>query len=300
MLLNGLLIAGRGLSVPAADECGESIQRLRLSHCTLVPGRGLTLDGTPQATGPGQPDGRMAGVKVELDHCIVGSLRVAPLAHVRIKDSLVDATAKWRTGLRRPRRNATRRAVADCRQHRHRPRSYGGDGTGIEHDFRLAIGGRGQPARARLFCKEADRVRAVFVLASWLTSSRRFHCQPELAIEQALEAAEKKQSEAVRDRTGTIATEIRAWLKPSFTELPMASRAMGNSACRRRSRSVPAQTTNPKWGRFTNFTSRSAKPISACGWTNTCARPGGGHLLRHLTTPPTTQFGNMSSTRSLR
>ena len=87
--LNGLLITGNTLRVPAA---GNGLRRLRLRHCTLVPGIHLNIDGTPAL--PDQPSliVELANVTVEIDHCIVGNLRIAEGANVKITDSIIDAT----------------------------------------------------------------------------------------------------------------------------------------------------------------------------------------------------------------
>ena len=72
--LNGLLIAGGALRVDAGG-----LRRLRLRHCTFVPGvqPGLVV---------GIPD-----VTIEIDHCILGGLRIAARSDVQITDSIVDA-----------------------------------------------------------------------------------------------------------------------------------------------------------------------------------------------------------------
>ena len=74
--LNGLLITGGALRVTG------SLRRLRLRHCTLVPGPSASL--IVEAT----------GVAVEIDHCILGGLRVADGATVVVRDSIIDATAE--------------------------------------------------------------------------------------------------------------------------------------------------------------------------------------------------------------
>ena len=85
--LNGLVLAGAGVRVPAAAKGG----RLRLVHCTLVPGISLLPDGAPA-----QPDApslviASATVSVEIDHSIVGGIRADEDAQVQIRDSIVDA-----------------------------------------------------------------------------------------------------------------------------------------------------------------------------------------------------------------
>jgi hypothetical protein len=86
--LNGLLIAGGTLRVTG------QLRRLRLTHCTLVPG--LALDGAGKPLGPAAPSlvVESAGTLVVIDHCILGGLRVADGASVTISDSIVDSTAE--------------------------------------------------------------------------------------------------------------------------------------------------------------------------------------------------------------
>jgi hypothetical protein len=72
--LNGLLINGGAIHVNGA------LRTLRLRHCTLVPANtpSLLVD--------------LPYVTIEIDHCIVGSLRVHERSNVSITDSIVDAT----------------------------------------------------------------------------------------------------------------------------------------------------------------------------------------------------------------
>src|SRR5436190_7410253 len=72
--LNGLLIAGGAIRVNGA------LRALRLRHCTVLPSLNpsLIVD---------LPD-----VAIEIDHCIVGALRVHERSNVSITDSIVDAT----------------------------------------------------------------------------------------------------------------------------------------------------------------------------------------------------------------
>ncbi len=72
--LNGLLIAGGAILVNGA------LRALRLRHCTVLPSLNpsLIVD---------LPD-----VAIEIDHCIVGGVRVQERSSVSITDSIVDAT----------------------------------------------------------------------------------------------------------------------------------------------------------------------------------------------------------------
>lgn len=92
--LEGLLIAGRGLRIVSNGDPKGGDSTLRLRHCTLVPGRSLTLDGSrldcpPSLTVAQQPeDGTLT---IEIDHCILGPMRL-PTKGIQlvVRDSIID------------------------------------------------------------------------------------------------------------------------------------------------------------------------------------------------------------------
>lgn len=98
--INGLIIAGQ-LRIPSSDADGNEnkLRRLRLSHCTLVPGPISELestDGYPDLVVPAQPAGarliiEAAGTRVEIDNCILGSIQAVDTAQVVIRNSIVDS-----------------------------------------------------------------------------------------------------------------------------------------------------------------------------------------------------------------
>jgi hypothetical protein len=87
--LNGLLITGGTLRIPSQPDNG--LRRLRLRHCTLVPGLSLTIGGEPEHPDTPNLIVESENVTVEIDHCIVGGLRTVESAFVRITDSIIDA-----------------------------------------------------------------------------------------------------------------------------------------------------------------------------------------------------------------
>lgn len=89
--LSGLLITGGTLRVVATSD-QQTLQRLRLVHCTLVPGLSLATDGTPKQPATPSLIVETANTIVEIDHCIVGGLQIVEGASVQITDSIVDAT----------------------------------------------------------------------------------------------------------------------------------------------------------------------------------------------------------------
>ena len=90
--LDGLLISGSTLRVTAGS--GNGLRRLRLRHCTLVPGLSLEEDGTPRFPTTPSLIVESTNTIVEIESCIVGGLRVADGNRVRITNSIVDATAE--------------------------------------------------------------------------------------------------------------------------------------------------------------------------------------------------------------
>lgn len=90
--LNGLVIEAGALKVSAGG--GNALKRLRLVHCTLVPGLARDAAGNPSNAGAPSLIAELPDLEIELDHCITGPLRVARGATVRIRDSIVDAGAE--------------------------------------------------------------------------------------------------------------------------------------------------------------------------------------------------------------
>jgi hypothetical protein len=92
LLLNGLLISGGLLRLPANSE----MRQLRLVHCTLVPA-GEAQPASPPSSAPGpsllveSPD-----VSVEFESCITGGIGAVDGAHVFIRNSIVDAGSETR------------------------------------------------------------------------------------------------------------------------------------------------------------------------------------------------------------
>jgi len=85
--LNGFLITGGSLRVTA------KLARLRLRHCTLVPGLALDGDGVAQQ---GDTPSLVVGPAVDtvdIDHCIVGGIRAETETKVELRNSILDATS---------------------------------------------------------------------------------------------------------------------------------------------------------------------------------------------------------------
>lgn len=99
--INGLLISGGSIAVPAIDASGNPnrLHELKLSHCTLYPGA------TPQigsvAAQPAAPRlwVEAGDVSVTIDSSIVGSVRATDTCRLTVTNSIVDALAETEVAL---------------------------------------------------------------------------------------------------------------------------------------------------------------------------------------------------------
>jgi hypothetical protein len=225
--LQGLVITGGTVVV------GGKTRRLRLEHCTLVPGLGLTGDGAPlDPAAPSlvvevDPDETTV---IEIDHCIVGRLQVpAEGAELFVRDSIVDGLG----------------AVAISAGAAGGPGPAAGPPTSLE---RVTVFGSTDvkelnaadvlftgPVRAAR--RQDGCVRFCFV-PDGSETARRYLCQPDTAIARALDAARKADPLAppsAGDLSG-IRASIRGRLRPGFT-----SRAYGQPAYAQLDAGCPAE-----------------------------------------------------------
>src|SRR4029077_9000633 len=94
--INGLLIGGGSILVPANDGAGNPnrLNRLQLTHCTLFPGH------TPQigsvAAQPAAPRLVLEAtdLRLTIDRCIVSSIRIDDTCEASITNSIVDALSQ--------------------------------------------------------------------------------------------------------------------------------------------------------------------------------------------------------------
>lgn len=85
---DGLVIAGGRIRVPADDN---GLRTLRLRHCTLVPGLNLDVLGNPTSPGEASIVIESANVQLEIENCILGGIRAAEGVEVDIHNTVIDA-----------------------------------------------------------------------------------------------------------------------------------------------------------------------------------------------------------------
>ncbi|HUW53026.1 MAG TPA: hypothetical protein VMV99_06385 [Rhodanobacter sp.] len=184
VLLDGLLIVGRGIEVQGPTDEGEGppptedLCELVIRHCTLVPGWALHCDCDPKR--PGEPsvtlDGTRAALRVE--HSILGAISViSPLRRgdpppLELCDSILDATGPDRVAL-----GAPDEAVAYVEASFRRCTVIGevqAHGIALAEDAIFA-------SALRVLRRQHGCVRFCYVPDGSRTP-RRFHCQPDLAL----------------------------------------------------------------------------------------------------------------------
>lgn len=238
--LDGLLLSGGALSVP--DGGGNALRRLSLRHCTLVPGQTLDAAGGPVTPGAPALLAALPGLVLEATGCILGALRVAADAEARVADSIIDAAANL------PLDSAEGVAYAAL------------DGTGFGGALTLLrVTVFGQLAATR-FDLVSDSLLVARAAAAQTTAPvraehrqqgcmrysfvprgalvpRRFRCQPQLAIDQAIarrEAQPGPQPSAAE--RAAIARREALRVVPSFV-----SRRFGRPAYAQLRATVPAE-----------------------------------------------------------
>jgi hypothetical protein len=230
--LNGLLITGGTLRVPATTATGSpnQLRRLRLRHCTLVPGLGLTIDGDP--TQPGQPSLIVdpGQVEVEIDHCIIGGLRIDAGSNVVISDSIVDATSPTEVAYAAVDGNAAGgllqavNATIVGKVHT-RLLEYA---SNVIFLARLAAGDP-WPNAVRSERRQTGCVRFSFIDRA-AAVPRRFRCQPELEIATRIADLERTGPPLSASRKAEIESDVVSWLVPRLTTLRYGDPGYGQLA----------------------------------------------------------------------
>jgi hypothetical protein len=216
--LNGLLIAGGPIRVPSG--AGQALRKLRLVHCTLVPGLALGIGSVPAS--PGAPSLMIeqtgAPLEIEIDHCISGPLRVPANATVLIRHSIIDANSE----------NAVAYADLDGLAAGGAVSVVNSTVIGTVHTQLLKL------ASNSLFLARTDdgsapvrseRRQTGCVRFSWLPLAarvpRRYRCQPDLEISEQVAATIRKSglgAITLAERQA-IQDSVTARIVPAFTSL---------------------------------------------------------------------------------
>jgi hypothetical protein len=109
LILNGLLVSGHAVAVPATrpDGSPNRLETLAVRHATLVPGLTLQRTGDPadpfHSASPGAPSVvvQTVATRLEVERSITGAIELVPEASGTLRDSIVDAgnavNVAWRS-----------------------------------------------------------------------------------------------------------------------------------------------------------------------------------------------------------
>jgi hypothetical protein len=221
LTINGLLIAGARLRVAAVSGTAQRPPVLRLRHCTLVPGLAVTSTGEPVS--PGQPSLIIdtANATVEIDHCILDTVRCGGGATVTIHNSIVDATASNLVAFADPDDELLAGGILTV---------VNSTIIGKVHSARLDLAsntmflasrsGSADPWKHAVVSDQNQQgcVRFSFMPLNAIVP-RRYRCQPDLAVTAALTAADVPKGSLNNAKRNAITVATQARVRPAFTTL---------------------------------------------------------------------------------
>ncbi len=229
VLLNGFVIDGAPVHI-VPDGSGASLGSVDLGHLTLIPGLSFTVTGAPET--PGAESLRVTTTGVELTICrsITGPIRMTDTTNARIEDSIVDAAAAvsrdspegWAiTGLASDEAAGALTILTSTIIGRILARAFPLVSDSIL--FGRDAGDGVVPVRAMR--RQDGCIRFSFVPHGSITP-RRYRCQPQFAIDQAVAAREAESGTQITQAgRALITTRIVRWLRPSFTALSASAPA---------------------------------------------------------------------------
>lgn len=214
LALNGLLITGGALRINGA---GDGPRTLRLRHCTLVPGVSLARNGEPVSPGAASLIVEATSLTLEIDHCIVGPIQTQIDSRVTIVNSIIDATEPIQVAFSAPDGLAAGGILS----------LVNSTVIGKVHTTRLELASNtlfdsrlmdDDPWRYPVLSEQNQQgfVRFSFVPVDAVVP-RRYRCQPDLAVEQALREAKRPKSHLTPEETSAITLATQARLRPVFT-----------------------------------------------------------------------------------
>ena len=215
IVLNGLLVSGGALIVPQAEN---KLKHLVIRDCTFVPGRDLTVDGDP--VNPRAPSLIVDApdVKIQIDRSILGALHISDQSEVEIMNSIIDAN------------NETHIAYSNS--------TVDGPGAQLKiinstiigkvHTqkiilasnviFKSRLSEEEESWNAPIICeqKQSGCIRFSYVPVGSRVP-RRYRCQPDLAVDKAIDEKKKRNSNLSITEKQKIAQHIQMAIKPVFT-----------------------------------------------------------------------------------
>jgi hypothetical protein len=227
LTLNGLLVAGGRLVAAAGSGTRTSPATLRLRHCTLVPGLALTRAGEPRVADQPSLVVDIPAATVEIDRCILGGVRTGRETATRITSSIVDATGEEQVAFAAGNGIAAGGVLS----------LVNATVVGRVHTSRLELAsnsifmarpGASGPWMHPVISDQNQHgcVRFCFLPHDAIVP-RRYRCQPDLAIEEAIVKADQPAGSLSAGQRQAIADAARSRVRPVWTTLRYGRPAYG-------------------------------------------------------------------------
>lgn len=200
VILDGLLIAGN------IQVMGNAPMNLTLHHCTIPPGLTLDDSGTTLHI---DWEGEASSGTLTLDHTISGRLCIAKGVMVKITDGIVDARKDNDVALAADEDGTKPAGTVEIIRSTVVGTVHVGEIILAENSI---FSGRVTSQRRQQGC-----IRFSYLPFGSLVP-RRYYCQPDLAIRQAIDAAMREKPDLSDTEKDRISSEIQSWLKPIFSD----------------------------------------------------------------------------------
>ncbi len=229
VLLNGFVVDGAPVHI-LPDGGGASLGSVHFDHLTLIPGLSFTAEGAPQTPGAEGLRVTATGVELTIRRSVTGPIRMTDTTNARIEDGIVDAAAAmsrdspegWAiTGLATDQPAGALTILTSTIIGRILARALPLVSDSIL--FGRDPGDGVVPVRSMR--RQDGCIRFSFVPDGSITP-RRYRCQPQFAIDQAVAARQAETgTQITQAERALIAARIVRWLRPSFTALSASAPA---------------------------------------------------------------------------
>ena len=220
LTLDGLCVEGDRVEVLPNAE-GAMPGEVTLRHVTLIPGLGFTPAGAPSSPEAVSLSVAAGGTELRVDRAITGRLELDGTVNATLRDSIVDAAAAdpgdspeaWAIGGPGGAPGGALTILGSTVIGRILARALP-----LVSDSRLHARAAGEPP-VRALRRQEGCLRFSYVPPGSITP-RRYRCQPQLAIDQAIEAREIETGGPLpAAERALIEARITRWLVPVFTAL---------------------------------------------------------------------------------
>ncbi len=211
--LNGLCMSGGKLSIKGG------LSSININHCTLVPGISLLLNGEPEHPDTPCLEVTASKVRIVIDSCIAGGIRVGDYSMVTINNSIIDSNSEnnvaydWAAG-----NGAGGELTIENSTIIGKVRTFLLKNASNTIFYSKTKQGDGWDAPVISEIRQDGCVRYSFIPPDSFTP-QRYNCQPDTVIKQAVENAKKIDPNISGNDIKKISSEVIMQFQPVFSSL---------------------------------------------------------------------------------